>query len=135
MSVKMVVRPHGIQNSYAIPTPLPFDIKRDLLSGSEIDTKMLQFMVRCHINKMAPVTGGNDLINWFEMSSSQLLTAVLAYTNLNASKNKQGDKLTPFKPITDAEVKKQIEQMIEIDGFISPVKWEERFPSLRIKRN
>ena len=134
MSVKLVVKGHGIQHDATTPIPIPYDIKRDLLSGSDFDQKTMNFLVRCYVNKMAPVSGGNDLINWFDMSSSHLLTAVLAYTSVNANKNRQTGKLVPFKMITDQEVKQQLQQMIETEGFISPKQWEQRFPSLRISR-
>lgn len=134
MDAKLVVRGHGIQTNYTNPIPVPYDIKRDLLSGSDIDPKVVNFMVRCYVNKMAPVSETSGLLNWFNMSSSELLTAVLAYVEVNANKNRQAATLTRFKPITDQEVRQRIDQMIETDGFISPRKWDERFPNMRITR-
>lgn len=133
-STKMIVRGHGIQPSLEAPIPVPFDIKRDLLSGSQIDKPAISFLIRAYITKMAPPSANDTLVDWLNMSSSEMLTVALAYVEVNASKNRQGTVLTKFKPITDQDVNARVQQMVETTGFISPNEWDKRFFNPRFKR-
>lgn len=134
MSARIIIRGHGIQADMEAPIPVPFDIKRDLLAGSHLDPKIMGFLVRAYINKMAPSQEGVSLFSWFNMSSSQLLTTVLAYVQVNETKNRQVGELKKFKPITDEDVKIRLQQIVEDDGYISPRAWDERFPASKLRR-
>lgn len=127
MAATFLVRGHGIQLDEKTPIPIPYDIKKDLLAGSDLDPRVINYLVRAYINKMAPTRSGN-LIDWFNMSSSQLLTTALACVELNESKNRLASKTLQIKPISDPEVKARIMDIAADEGFISPKAWEERFP-------
>lgn len=133
MDVNLLVQGSGIQTSLTGPTPFPFDLKRDLLGGSHLDNKMMGFLIKAYINKMSPAKEGG-LVNWSNMSTSQMLTIALAHIQVNEVKNRQINKIGKFNPVNDQDVKSRLVAMVADDGFISPKEWEQRFPGNRLRR-
>lgn len=127
MSAKILIRGQGIQSDAVTPIPIPYDIKKDLLAGSELEPRIINYLVKAYISRMAPSRSG-DLVHWYDMSSSRLLTTALAHVELNETKNRLAHKTLEVKPISDNEVKARIIDITGEDGFISPRAWEERFP-------